>query len=218
MNSKNNEPKVSGKVAYIFAIISGFIGTIVFEISVFGELYTETLFPNLEAWSLLRWIIAVVTSFAISAFPGCIIGVVGGCLGLAIEFIVRSIARFVGFIRNKIKLNRERNKQRRAIKEIKRAIKIETKNIAADIERLDSLRKQLTVDDRAVIANYSLCMLLGSLVGKENSFTACLLYWIEKYQILLEIREIETKIGLIAEQYAAIGDDTNAELYFSKIR
>lgn len=207
MNSKNDKLEIlSDTFKWVFRFIGIIVGIIVFN-SIAGRVIDDYS----EESDLINSIIMLLSS-PYSAFVGGGIGfLAGGLIGKAIGFIVTSI---VGFIWNIIELGRKRKEQKRAIRKIKRA----NKNIDADIRKLNSLRKQITVDYRAVIANYNLCTLLGSLVENESSLMKCSLYCAEKYQILLNIREIEKRIELLAKQYEAIGDTKNTELYLSKIR
>lgn len=212
MNS-NNKPKIfSDGFTGALAIIGGIVGTIVFVVSVFGEWYAEF---DMEPTGLILGILTIalfLLPFVISVFIGGGIGLIaGGFLGVFIEFIINTT---VSFVSNK----REQARKKRQQKKASKYIRLSNKNIDDDILQLKKLRGQLSSSDNDVIASYNLCLLIDKTIENKSIDFVCLSYCQENYQILNQIKKIERKLEVLAEQYNTIGDIESANHYLSYIK
>lgn len=208
----NNKPKIfSDGFTGTLAIIGGIVGTIVFVVTVFGEWYADF---DIEPVGLITGILTIAVfllPFALSILIGGGMGLLAGAfLGVFIEVIVNAI---VSFVRNKVEQARIRKERRRASKSIKKS----NKSIQDDIVQLESLRKQVPTSDRAIVANYHLCLLLEKAVDNKKMISGCLSSCEEKYKVLTQIRGIESRIKSLAIQYDTIGDNKSANYYLSII-
>lgn len=209
MNSENKPKFFSNGFTGALAIIGTIAGTIFFVIYVFGEWYTDF---DIEPTGLITGLLTIIVfllPFAISLLLGGGIGLlVGGLLGTVIE--ITSIA-IKTFICNKVNAARRKKKTRKASASIRKS----NKSIVKELERLNSLRKELSSDPKAVITNYNLCKLVKITSNEYVGFEICEKFTERQYSLLSEIRSIEKHLLELANEYEVVGNSKQAAYYRS---
>ena len=210
MNNKKF-PLFSEGFVGTLAIIGAIVGTIIMVVAGFGEWYAEF---DVEPTGLITGILTLallLLPLVISLFIGGGIGFLAcGFFGMFIEFLFNSL---VSFFRNK----RNQARQRRECAKASKHIRLANKNINEDISALKELRKKLISSDKAIVANYNLCLLINDMTDNKSSIIECLSYCKENYIILTQITMIEQRVKTLANQYKTIGDNKSSDYYQSFI-
>lgn len=167
MNSENKPKFFSNGFIGALAIIGAIAGTIFFISYVFGEWYADF---DIEPTGLITGLLTIIVfllPFAISLLVGGGIGLLaGGFLGTIIEMILIAIKNFFC---NRINAVRRKKETRKASANIRKS----NKRINEDIDKLNSLRKELTYEPEMIIANYNLCKLVSIASDEYMGFDIC---------------------------------------------
>ena len=211
MDNNKKLPLFSGGLIGTLSIIGAIVGTIILVVAGFGEWYAEF---DVEPTGLITGVLTIVLlllPIVVSLFIGGVIGfLAGGFLGMFVELLFNSI---VTFVQNKLQQARKKRERKKASKHIRSA----NKNIDLDVLHLKELRSKLMYSDESVVADYNLCLLIDKITDDNSSISACLLHCEENYIILTQIRTIEQRIKILADQYKTIGDNKSYNYYLSFI-